>query len=151
MKQSLTTKPTWYVDAQEQVFSSREINRHHMMFEANRYIGSRLLKDLRNLPGFFPHYMPIVVHKELHKHLERGIGQPIIPNDDLIHGMIHLQKQEHDLTPLERLDTTINYLGRLVAAPGVPTPNSRDAWDLLDNLQQQRPFIERGRVTLLQQ
>jgi hypothetical protein len=45
----------------------------------------------------------------------------------------------------------MDYLQRMAIRAGVLTENSTDAWDLLDNLQQQRPFIERGRVTLLQQ
>jgi len=148
-EQMKTTPRKWYVNEDEQVLSSDRVNRHHVMFEEGRFKSSGLLKDLRELPGFFPHYMSIIVHNELHSHLRDGIGMPKIPNDNLINGMVQLQKEARRASSLERLDLTMGYLGKLAAAPGAPTPNSRDAWDLLENLTEQRPYILMGRVVLL--
>ena len=112
-------------------------------------MGRAILKDLRTLPGFFPHYTVIKVHDELHAQLRATIGEPIIPNDNLINELKVVQRGVEGMSQLDRLDRTIDYLGKVAAQPGAPTPNTRDAWDLLENLQVQRPYLVLGRVTLL--
>jgi len=146
-EQMRTHKPTWYVDSDERVYSHNQVNRHHVMHGAARFTGSILLKKLRDLPGFYPHLIVIDVHKELNK----AVADPPIPNDNIINELIVVQRGIEVATSLDRLDANMDYLQRMAIRAGVLTENSTDAWDLLDNLQQQRPFIERGRVTLLQQ
>lgn len=146
-EQSFVGKPKWYVDQFDNIYAQNEVNQHHCMHGAARFKAERLLQKLRALPGFFPHLIVIDVHKELNKAVE----DPPIPNDNIINGLIVVQHGIERATQLDRLDANMDYLQRMAISAGVLTENSTDAWDLLDNLQQQRPFIERGRVTLLQQ
>ena len=136
---------TWYVDSDERVIRSDMTNRHHLIFPAWRYEGQIQLQQFRGLGGFIQR-LTIMSHNDLHRALE----PPVQPHKNLRNELVKLQFARNEETPLARLDSTIEFLGKIVARDNLyPGEYQRDALALIDNLQRQREFIEIGRVTLL--
>lgn len=140
------TKPKWFTDSEGRTLHESETNRHHLIHPKHVYLGKTALSGFRSTGGFVQR-MTIPAHKELHA----NVRPPILINHNLRSEIVKLQTpgEVQRLDPLERLDLTMEFLERMAIKSGVLTPNSRDAWDLLENLREQRTYVELGRVTLI--
>ena len=131
----------YYNKFNDEIVREAFTNVHHIIHPRRDYYNQKknqskeLLQAYRGCGGFVIR-MLLDVHKDLHFFVK----PPIMPSNDLMREVIHNQRSMESLTPPERLNYTINYLGVLA---------TDEALTLQDNLKQQQLFVEIGKVVLL--
>jgi len=144
LRQSQITQHKWYTDREGRTLRDDETNKHHLIFPRHVYAGAVALQGYRGAGGFLQR-ITVTSHRDLHAE----VRPPLLINHNLRNEVVKLQFAHNEMDSLDRLTMTMDYLKVIATKPGMPTPNSRDAWDLLENLQQQLTFINLGKVTLL--
>jgi len=144
-KQSKVTPIKWYIDQDQRVLRSSEVNEHHVLYPKNVWkTGTPIQKELRTMGGFVQR-MSIPVHKDLH----RAVEIPPLTNLHLMQDILRVQKGYQNTDPITRLTLTIARLGELAGGPNEQLVEEANL--LIDNLSRQREFILLGHVSLLEE
>lgn len=124
-------------------------NRHHIVFNGSEYVGPHFKQHpdrelLRAYRGLIVIRMPIDDHIRLHNSVE----PPLFPSKATMAKLVDLNKEMHQLDPLERLVETIDYLGQ-VALQGESAAHINETLFLADNFKRQARILEPSAVVLL--
>ena len=145
LKQSKITPIKWYVDHDERVLRSSEVNEHHVLYPKNVWkYGTPTQKKLRTMGGFVQR-MSIPIHKDLHSAVEI----PPLTNPHLMEDILRVQKGYQNLDPMTRLTLTIARLGEIATGPNDQV--NEQAYLMIDNLNRQKEIVILGSVRLLEE
>jgi hypothetical protein len=140
------SEKNFYTDVNGQVIPEAHTNRHHLIFPRKDYERSVELQHLRGLGGFILR-ITIDSHHDLHS----NVDSPPQIHRALRNELFKLQHPgQQDFNPYGRFDWTLEYLEAKAKYRGVGSEFQRDAAALLDNLLQQKAYIDLGRVALLE-
>lgn len=119
--------------------SKRAVNRHHVMFESNRYTDS-FGRAYRNLSGLV---LPMLV--EVHNDLHANVLPPIKPCKLLMVDIIQTSNRLPDMPLYDRfkaLSERFEHLSHVSNHVNINYQSGR----ILDNLRQQDEYISKGIV-----
>lgn len=119
--------------------SKRAVNRHHVMFESNRYTDS-FGRAYRNLSGLV---LPMLV--EVHNELHAEVLPPIKPCKLLMVDIIQTAQRLPDMPVYDQFQAFSNRFYQL-SQTNSHTRINYEAGRIHDNLQQQNEFIAQGIV-----
>lgn len=120
-----------------------DFNKHHSMYPKSRF-KSPIEKAYKNMGGMV---LPTVLqpHRELHARSQ----PPIKPSAQLMTYAVNYNATlDDDLDPYQKFDEMIKFFGQLTGMSG-NIKEVKQASSIHDNLLEQRPFIQSGRVVIL--
>lgn len=133
-----------FIDGEGRLLYKEETNTHHIMSigygRGRQEYLTPFEKKFRNMGGLLVR-TALRPHRELHA----NVGTPIKPNPNLMRDMYRAARNMEFDSQYDHFTQIATYLGGVVEKDG---PNAPDASRLLENYQQQAPYLEIGRVTL---
>lgn len=132
-----------YIDGAGNELVRDDTNRHHLFWQRDWY-RTPVERKFREQHGAV-----LLLNKEVHSELHNEVPAPKKPHPELMRAIYtHLRNTEFTHT-YDKFFELVDYTGK-IANRAVRPQLAEDAYWLHDNLTQQQPFVELGRVALLE-